>query len=86
MSSALQCELKSDPMEVEKCVFTWPKFPEVPFFKTPGQKAVISAWDTNIYIEAESAIATEPLDWVITDQFGPELEEGREYLLICPKY
>ena len=78
MSSALQCELQSEPVETEKYVFTYPK---IPIELADGKKAVISAWDTNVYILGDGAGG-----WSITEQFGPDLEEGREYLLICPKY
>ena len=77
MSSAIQCELKSEPVEVEKFVFTYPNYP---IELKDGQKVVISAWDTNVYVEGS------PDGVKVTEQYGPDLEEGREYLLICPKY
>ena len=76
MSSAIENEVITIP-------FTFPNLPNV---LTPGQRAVISAWDTNVFITAEDDILKEPNAWTIRDHHGPPLKEGREYLLICPKY
>ena len=45
------------------------------------QLAVVTAWDTNIYVRGlgEGKFS-------IVEQHGPSLEEGREYLLIIPRY
>ena len=77
MSSAIQCEIKSEPLEVEKFVFT---YPNLPITLQDGKRYVISAWDTNVYIKGVDG------SFEIVETYGNELEDGREYLLICPKY
>ena len=78
--------MSSDDNDVRTFSFIYTGLGSLPNVLQPGQKAVISAWDTNVFIMAENDILKEPNDWTIRDHHGPPLKEGREYLLICPTY
>lgn len=56
-------------------------YPHIPIDLEEGLTYVITAWDTNIFIKGLGGREFET-----TEQYGPELEDGREYLLISTKY
>ena len=78
MSSATLCELKSEPAEITKYHFTFPNFP---IELEADQLYIISAWNSNTHIRGLGGD-----DYEILNQYGTILEDGREYLLVCPKY
>lgn len=80
MSSAMMVEMNAI-VNSEETLQTTFIFPNFPIELQEDKLYIVSAWDTNCYLTGKGGY-----DYEIFEHYGAKLKEGKEYLLIYPKY